>query len=103
MMTFIGVLATLLGGSAASGGGNPLEGLITAFCVVLYIALLYVYWAAGVYLFFWLFDAVGLHSIAAVGLILPIIIPMLIASIINGVTEYRAHRAHPSVVSSLRR
>lgn len=94
-MAFIGVLAILFGGSSGSGG-NPLEGLITAFCVVLYIGLLYSYWACGVLFFFWLFESIGLSNIAPVGLILPIIIPMLIAGIINGVAEYRAYRAHRS-------
>jgi hypothetical protein len=93
-MAFIGVIAILFGGSS-SGGGNPFDGLITAFCVVIYIALLYAYWACGVLFFFWLFEAVGLRSVAPVGLILPIIIPMLIASIVNGVRRSRRSAGGP--------
>ena len=96
MMTFIGVLAVLAGGSSA-GYRDPFGALASLLAFVVCTGLLYAYWACGVYLIVWF----GQHVIrvapgseAAAWLIMvalmgPIMLPMLIASVIQGLLHWR--------------
>ena len=98
MMTVIGVIAVLFGGS---GGGysNPFAGIASALAFLLCAGILYVYYWMSVLGILtaaeWFYGGGGKIGVevGVFALMGPIVIPMLIASIVNGISAYRAAQA----------
>lgn len=80
MGTLFGIMVILFGGSSGGGQTSMLNSICTGLAVILYIALLYVYWAAVALGLMWACDAVGLDHAYSTFIILlgPIAIPMVL-------------------------